>query len=122
RGQAAYLHQDGYVRRGPQLLGGSEDKVLRMQFAWHPSEDLSITFGGLHTDQESDGSPTDLVGFNMEPACPFDPTNPYICWEGGYSDWVSDFLEAAGQERLRHDDPRLLLDDFTMPDWCFLNN
>jgi iron complex outermembrane recepter protein len=122
RAQAAYLHQDGFVRRGPQMLGGSEDKVARLQLAFHPSDRLSINLGALHTDSQSDGSATVLVGFNMNPACPFDDTNPYICWEGGYSDWVSDFLEQAGQERLRHDDPRLLLDDFTMPDWCFLND
>ena len=122
RAQGAFLHQDGFLRRGPQELGGSEDTVARLQLGWHPSDTLSFTFGAMHNDSESDGSPTDFVGFNMDPACPFDPTNPFICWEGGYSDWVSDFLEQSGQERLRHDDPRLLLDEYTMPDWCFLDD
>ncbi len=121
RAQAARLSQDGYVRRGPQKLGDSEDTVLRLQVAWEPSDRVRAVFGALRTDSESDGSPTDMVRFNMEPACPSDPTNPYICWEGNYADWMSDFLELHGQERLRHDDPRLVLDDFTMPDFCFLD-
>lgn len=121
RAQAARLSQDGYVRRGPQMLGDSEDTILRMQLAWHPSDRLSTTFGVMHTDSKSDGSPTDMVRFNIAPACPFDESNPYVCWEGNYADWMSDFLEQFGHERLRHDDPRLLLDDFTMPDFCFLN-
>ncbi|HEX6997926.1 MAG TPA: TonB-dependent receptor [Gammaproteobacteria bacterium] len=122
RAQGAYLHEDGYVRRGPQLLGGSEDTVARLQLGWHPTERLSATFGALHTDSDSEGSPTDLIAFKMDPVCPFDPTNPYVCWQGNYADWVSDFLEQSGQERLRHNDPRLLLDDYTMPDWCFLDD
>jgi iron complex outermembrane recepter protein len=121
RAQAGYLHQEGFVQRGPQMLGGSEDKIGRVQLAFQPSDRLRVTFGALHTESESDGSPTDMVGFNMAPACPFDETNPFVCWEGNYADWVSDFLEQSGQERLRDNDPRLLLDEYTMPDWCFLD-
>ena len=33
---------------------------------------------------------------------------------------MSDFLQANGQPRLRDNDPRLTLDDYTMPDFCFL--
>jgi iron complex outermembrane receptor protein len=67
RAQAASLNQDGYVTRGPQELGGSEDTIARLQLGWHPSDDLSITFGALHTDSESEGSPTDMTFFNMAP-------------------------------------------------------
>jgi hypothetical protein len=42
--------------------------------------------------------------------------------QGNYADWVSDFLENSGQERLRQDDPRLTADDYGMPDWCFLDD
>jgi iron complex outermembrane receptor protein len=121
RAQAARLEQDGFVRRGPQMLGDSEDTIVRLQGAFEPSDTLRVTVGLLRTDSDSNGSPTDLVQFNMAPACPFDPTNPYICWEGNYADWMSDFLEQYGQPRLTHDDPRLVLDDFTMPDFCFLD-
>jgi iron complex outermembrane receptor protein len=122
RAQGAYLQEDGYVQRGPQMLGGSEDTVARVQLGVNPNDNVSIVFGALHTDSDSEGSPTDMTQFNMDPACPFDPNNPTICWQGNYADWVSDFLQTSGQERLRNDDPRLLLDDYTMPDWCFLDD
>ncbi len=76
----------------------------------------------MHTDSESDGSPTDMTFFNMAPICPLDPTNPFYCLQGNYADWVSDFLETSGQERLRQDDARLTADDYAMPDWCFLDD
>ena len=122
RAQAASLNQDGYVTRGPQELGGSEDMIARLQLAWHPSDEFSVTFGAMHTDSESEGSPTDMTFFNMAPICPLDPTNPFYCLQGNYADWVSDFLETSGQERLRQDDARLTADDYAMPDWCFLDD
>ncbi len=120
RAQGAWMEQDGFVRRGPQLLGSTEDKVLRVRAAWLPSDAVKVVFGAMHNESESDGSPTDLIQFNMAPACPFDSTVDTICWQGNYADWMSDFLEAHGQPRLRDNDPRLTLDGFTMPDFCFL--
>jgi iron complex outermembrane receptor protein len=122
RAQGATLNEDGFLRRGPQQLGGSEDVIARVQLAWEPSDTLSFRFGALHSDSESDGSPTDMTFFNMDPVCPLDPTNPYFCLQGNYADWVSDFLESSGQERLRQNDARLVADDYTMPDWCFLDD
>jgi iron complex outermembrane receptor protein len=122
RAQLASLNEDGFVRRGPQLLGGSEDTIARVQLAWHPTDTLSFTFGALHSDSESDGSPTDMTMFNMDPICPLDASNPFYCLQGNYADWVSDFLAASGQERLRQNDPRLIADNYTMPDWCFLDD
>jgi iron complex outermembrane receptor protein len=122
RAQAALLEQDGFVTRGPQTLGDSDDAIVRLQGAWHSSDALTTTFGILYSESESSGSPTDMVAFNMAPACPFDATNPFICWQGNYADWMSDFLEISGQERLRDNDPRLILDDYTMPDFCFLDD
>jgi iron complex outermembrane receptor protein len=34
RAQAASLNQGGILRRGPQLLGGNEDTLARLQVAW----------------------------------------------------------------------------------------
>jgi iron complex outermembrane receptor protein len=122
RAQAASLEQDGFVQRGPQSLGGNDDTIGRVQLAWEASEALTLTFGAMHSDSKSDGSPTDMTFFNMAPVCPLDPSNPYYCLQGNYADWVSDFLENSGQERLRQDDPRLTADDFAMPDWCFVDD
>jgi iron complex outermembrane receptor protein len=48
--------------------------------------------------------------------------NPNIP-QGSRADWVSDFLAAAGQPRIDpNNDPRIVLDNFTMPDWCFLDD
>jgi iron complex outermembrane recepter protein len=121
RVQAARLEQDGFVQRGPQDLGSSEDDLLRLQLGWHVNDDLKINFGAMYTDSWSDGSPTDMVQLNLNPVCPLDPTVNTFCLQGNYADWVSDFLEQSGQPRLSHNDPRLIRDDYSMPSWCFLN-
>lgn len=121
RAQVALTEQDGYVRRGPQKLGSVDDEFYRLQLGWEPQDNLSVNFGLLHTDSYSSGSATDMIQFNMNPVCPLDPSVQTWCLEGNYADWVSDFLESVGQPRLSNNDPRLLLDDYTMPDWCFLD-
>lgn len=122
RGQVALMEQDGYVQRGPQKLGSVDDEFYRLQLAWKPAEDFSASFGVMHTDSWSEGSPTDMIQLNLNPVCPLDPNVQTWCMQGNYADWVSDFLEQAGQSRLRHNDPRLIRDDFSMPDWCFLDD
>jgi iron complex outermembrane receptor protein len=121
RMQAATLEQDGYVRRGPQMLGSSEDEIARVQLGWEPNDDFKVNFGLLYTDSYSDGSPTDMIRFNIDPVCPTNPAITTYCLQGNYADWVSDFLEQSGQPRLSQNDPRLLRDDYSMPDWCFLD-
>ncbi|RPI60097.1 MAG: TonB-dependent receptor, partial [Lysobacterales bacterium] len=75
---------------------------------------MSVTFSVSSTESESDGNPQDLETFDMLPNLNF---------QGGRADWVSDFLEAAGQPRIDpNNDARIVLDDFTRPDWCFLND
>jgi iron complex outermembrane recepter protein len=108
------LSQDGYVRRGSQLLGGAEDTLGRAQLAIEPNEQLKVTFALSSTDSKSDGNPQVLETFDMR---------PHLDFQGNRADWVSDFLEAAGQPRIiPFNDPRIVIDDFTMPDWCFLDN
>src|SRR6185295_16666488 len=53
RAQVASLNQDGFVQRGPQLLGSSEDTVARLQLTLNPSDKLKIAFGAMHTDSKS---------------------------------------------------------------------
>jgi iron complex outermembrane receptor protein len=113
RAQAAYLNQDGYVKRGTQDLGSSEDWLARLQGAFEVNDDLKITLGGLYSDSKSDGSPADFETFDMAPNLV----------EGNFADWLSDAFAAVGQPRLAAvDDPRLVLDDYTMPAICLLDD
>jgi len=116
RAQGAYLNEDGYVQRGTQWLGGEEDKIGRLQARWEATDSVTATFGFLYSKAESDGTPQDLETFDMAPGIEG-------VWEGNYADWVSDFLEADGQPPIQPvDDPRLVLDDYTMPDFCFIDD
>jgi iron complex outermembrane receptor protein len=113
RVQGGTLNQDGYVQRGPQELGGSEDTIGRIQLAFEPNDDLRFTLGVSSVDSKSDGNPQDLATFDMAPDLNF---------QGGHADWISDFLQAAGQPRLSVNDPRIVGDDFTLPGWCFIDD
>ena len=117
RAQAATLEQDGYVRRGSQLLGSSEDTMIRLQLAVEPSDTVRVGMTLSSLDSDSDGNPQDLATFDMLPGLTF---------QGGQADWISDWLEASGEARIDGTaypgDPRLVLDDYTMPDWCFMDD
>jgi iron complex outermembrane receptor protein len=114
RAHGGSLSQDGYVTRGSQELGGSEDKIGRLQVAFEPSETFRISVGLSRADTESDGNPQDIETFDM---------NPNLNFEGQRADWLSDFLEAAGQAPLdANNDSRIVLDDFTLPGWCFVDD
>jgi iron complex outermembrane recepter protein len=114
RGQAASQQEDGYVRRGSQELGSSDDTMARLQLAFEPNDNLRLSFGLSSWDSKSSGNPQDLATFDMRPNLNF---------EGGQADWVSDWLEASGQPRIDPaDDPRIVLDSYTLNDWCFIDD
>jgi iron complex outermembrane receptor protein len=114
RAQGGSLRQDGYVERGTQDLGGSKDTLGKLQLAFEPSDTFRLTLGLSSAKSESDGNPQDLATFDM---------NPDLNFQGNRADWISDFLAAAGQPRISPDnDPRIVLDDYTMPGWCFLDD
>jgi iron complex outermembrane recepter protein len=116
RAQAAWLKQDGYVDRGPQELGGSEDKLFRLQGRWDASDAVQVNLGFLYSDSEGSGNPQDIIEFDMRPGI-----EGFI--QGNYGDWLSDFLERAGQPPIAaYNDPRMLLDDFTAPGYCFIDD
>jgi iron complex outermembrane receptor protein len=114
RVQAASLSEDGYVQRGTQMLGSEDNTIGRLQLAVLPSDTVTVNFNLSYNKAESDGGAQDVVLWDMLPDQNF---------QGQYADWVSDFLAAAGQPRLDvYNDPRVILDDYTMPDWCFLDD
>jgi iron complex outermembrane receptor protein len=114
RGQGAYLKQDGFVERGSQMLGGSEEVLGRLQLAWTPNENFRATLAAMYSDSKSDGTPNDIIIWDM---------NPDLNFQGNFADWLGDALELAGKPRPQvNDDPTLLLDDYTMPDYCFVDD
>ncbi len=114
RAQGGSLSQDGFVRRGSQMLGDSDDTLGRIQLRFQPSDVFDVTFGVSSMESESSGNPQDLETFDML---------PNINFQGNRADWISDFLQAAGQPRIDpNNDPRIVLDDFTLPDWCFIDD
>jgi len=112
RGQVGYLHQDGFVRKGSQLLGGSEEAFARLQGTFRPGDRFSSTFTLSYNDSKGTGSPLDVFGFDIAPGL----------IDGNHADWLSDALVAAGQPPLMQHDPRLLLDDFTDPAYCLIDD
>lgn len=113
RAQAAYLDEDGYVTRATQNLGSSTNKLARLQAAYTFTDNVKLTVGGLYSDSKADGSPQDIISFDLR------PTNV----QGNYSDWLSDALVLAGQAPLAVlNDPRVVLDNRTMPSFCFIDD
>lgn len=113
RAQGAYLHEDGYIKRATQELGGSEDYLGRLQIAYEFSDKVKLTLGGLYSESNGTGSPQDIRSFDLRPGNV----------QGNYSDWLSDAYVLAGQAPLADlNDPRIVLDDETMPAICFIDD
>ena len=87
---------------------------MRLQSGFEPSDALTINVNLSYNKAKSDGGPQDLSIWDMRPD---------LNYQGNYADWLSDLLQAAGQPRLEiFNDPRVVLDDYTMPDWCFIDD
>ncbi|MDR2216486.1 MAG: TonB-dependent receptor [Nevskiaceae bacterium] len=114
RAQAAYLDQDGFVKRGTQNLGGDTTKLGRLQIAYDFTDNVRLTLGGFYSDSHGTGSPQDIISFDLRPD---------LNYEGNNADWLRDAFLLAGQPTLALlNDPRVVLDDFTMPDFCFIDD
>ena len=114
RAQAAYLHEDGFIERGTQELGGNISRLGRLQLAYDFTDNLKLTLAGFYSDSHGTGSPQDIISFDLQ---------PNLNYQGNYADWLRDALVLAGQAPLAVlNDPRVVLDNFTMPDFCFLDD
>jgi iron complex outermembrane recepter protein len=114
RAQAAYLHEDGFVERGTQQLGGNISRLGRLQLAYDVNDDIKVTLAGFYSYSHGTGSPQDIISFDLQ---------PNLNYQGNYADWLRDALVQAGQPPLEVlNDPRIVRDDFTMPDYCFLDD
>jgi iron complex outermembrane recepter protein len=121
--QAAHLEENGYVKRGPERLGGSEDWIGRAQLAIDLSDDMKLTLSGLYTYSWSGGSPNIMKRWDMSPGINGAGVDPTVAIQGNYADWISDWLQASGQPRLATvNDSRIVKDDYTAPNFCFLDD
>jgi len=117
RMQGAWLNQDGYVTRGTQELGGTEDLIGRVTARWEPTSDSNATFSFLYSDSKADGTPLVFREFDMRPGI-----EGVI--QGNVADWLNDAFKLAGQAPLApYNDPRIVTGDpFTAPDLCLLED
>ena len=116
RAQVATLNEDGFVRRGDQMLGGYNDFIGRVVTRWEPSSDVNVTLGLLYSNARSDGTPMVFGEFDMRPGI-----EGVI--QGNYADWLNDAFKKAGQAPLAaYNDPRIVKGDYEAPDICLLDD
>ncbi|MBO9698496.1 MAG: hypothetical protein J7499_20075, partial [Sphingopyxis sp.] len=117
RMQGAWLNQDGYVTRGTQELGGTEDLLGRVTARWEPTSDAHVTFGFLYSDSKADGTPLVFREFDMRPGI-----EGVI--QGNVGDWLNDAFKLAGQAPLApYNDSRIVTGDpYRAPDLCLLDD
>lgn len=116
RVQGAYLNQGGFVQRGTQELGGQRDYIGRANFKIEPSDRFEATAGFLYSNSRADRSPLVFTEFDMRPGIDG-------VLEGNFADWLNDAFKQAGQAPLApYNDPRIVIDDFTAPSICLLDD
>src|SRR6188768_3630561 len=121
RVQGAYLAEDGYVTRGTQELGGTEDVIGRAVVRWEPVAGSHATLAFLYSDSKADGTPLVFREFDMRDS-QGRPLEGVI--QGNFGDWISDAFKAAGQAPLAaYNDSRIVTGDpFRAPDLCLLDD
>jgi iron complex outermembrane recepter protein len=124
--QAAHLEEDGHVHRGPELMGGSEDWIGRIQAAIKLTDTAKLTLAGLYTYSWSGGSPNVMKTWDMSPGINGNGISANVAIQGNYADWISDWLQSSGQDRLGTvNDPRIVASKnhpYTAPGFCFLDD
>ncbi len=105
RMQGAYLSQGGYVERGTENLGATNDSIGRFQARWEPSSNIRATLGLSYTASRANGTPFVMAEFDMRPGI-----EGVI--QGNYADWINDSFKLAGQAPLAaYNDPRIVTGD-----------
>jgi iron complex outermembrane receptor protein len=116
RVQAAYLHQDGFVSRGSQLLGAQEDFIARSQLRIEFSPTFKATIGYLYNRSRANATPWVFQEFDMRPGIDG-------IFQGNYGDWLGDAFKADGQATLAaYNDPRLVKGPYKAPDICLIDD
>ncbi|MEO6218048.1 MAG: TonB-dependent receptor, partial [Sphingomonas sp.] len=116
RAQGAYLHEDGFVSRGTQMLGAQRDIIGRVQLRGDLAPNFKATLGFLYNDSKQNATPWVFDEFDMKPGI-----DGVI--QGNYGDWLNDSFKAAGQAPLApYNDPRLVKGPYKAPDICLIED
>ena len=116
RAQGAYLDEDGYVRRGSQLLGAQRDYIGRVQLRGELAPNLKATAGFLYSDSRQNATAWVVQEFDMRPGIDG-------VLQGNYGGWLNDAFKGAGQPPLApYNDPRIVRGDYKAPDVCLIDD
>jgi iron complex outermembrane recepter protein len=111
RAMAANLKQDGYVRRGPVDLGDVDEQVYRVQLRLQPTANLTVDLSATHSETRNNGGPFVLTGISLFGTTP-----------GAQVQAMNVLLLNDRQPALRENDPRFVIDDFTAPSLCIIDD
>jgi iron complex outermembrane receptor protein len=109
---AAVQKQDGYVDRGPVDMGNTDDSVLRLQLRSELSDDIQLDFQVSHSETKSNGDARDISSWELGGTA-----FPRNFFQG-----LNVLLQAQGEAPLVENDPRLVLDDYTVANYCTLDD
>ncbi|MEP7006925.1 MAG: TonB-dependent receptor, partial [Sphingomonas bacterium] len=112
----AYLHEDGYVSRGTQMLGAQRDIIGRVQLRGDLAPNFKATLGFLYNDSKQNATPWVFDEFDMKRGIEG-------VLQGNYGDWLNDSFKLAGQAPLAaYNDPRLVKGPYQAPDVCLIED
>ncbi len=109
RGQVSSLNRDGYVDRGDVDLSNVDAHVVRGQLRFLPSDDVTIDLGLMYTKDESNGRAGSIVAKELSGAGEWGVTQRAI------------LATDPSQPAFVENDPRIVLDDYTVPNYCLLD-
>jgi len=109
RAQYSDLHREGWVKRGDTRLGGNDDSIFRIVSRFEASDALTVDLGYTNVNATNDGPAIDTIEFDQ-------PGTNFVM-----SRRLNDALIAFGESPLVDNDPRMVLDDYTIHDYCLLD-
>lgn len=109
RAQYSDLSRDGWVSKGDTDLGSNDDQVFRIVGRYDSGDKAVFDLGYTRVEASNDGPAIDTVGFDA-------PDPNFVM-----SRRLNDALVAFGEPALVDDDPRLVLDDYTVHNYCLLD-